>query len=40
MQMQVRLVEEPYLTSVHGYAYRRHAARTGRFLTGIGRLRR
>lgn len=38
MQVQVRLVEEPYLTSVHGDAYRRYAARTGRFLPGIGHL--
>ena len=37
-QIQVRLVEEPYLLRVHGDAYRRYAARTGRFLPGIGRL--
>jgi protein-S-isoprenylcysteine O-methyltransferase Ste14 len=38
LQIQVRLVEEPYLERVHGDAYRRYAARTGRFLPGIGRL--
>jgi protein-S-isoprenylcysteine O-methyltransferase Ste14 len=39
MQIQVRLVEEPYLTRVHGDRYRRYAAGTGRFVPGIGRLR-
>ena len=39
LEIQVRLVEEPYLLHVHGEAYRRYAARTGRFLPGIGRLR-
>ena len=38
-QIQVRLVEEPYLLRVHGDAWRRYAAVTGRFLPGIGRLR-
>jgi protein-S-isoprenylcysteine O-methyltransferase Ste14 len=38
-QIQVRLVEEPYLLRVHGEDYRRYAARTGRFIPGIGRLR-
>ncbi len=38
MQIQVRRVEEPYLLRVHGDDYRRYAARTGRFLPGIGRL--
>jgi protein-S-isoprenylcysteine O-methyltransferase Ste14 len=37
IQVQVRFVEEPYLTAVHGDAYRRYAAQTGRFLPGIGR---
>jgi len=37
-EIQVRLVEEPYLASVHGDDYLRYAARTGRFLPGIGRL--
>lgn len=39
-QVQTRLVEEPYLERAHGDAYRAYAARTGRFLPGIGRLRR
>lgn len=39
LQLQVRLVEEPHLTATHGAAYRRYAARTGRFLPGFGRLR-
>lgn len=38
-EIQVRLVEEPYLTRVHGEEYRSYAARTGRFLPLIGRLR-
>jgi protein-S-isoprenylcysteine O-methyltransferase Ste14 len=38
-QIQVRQVEEPYLLRVHGDAYREYAARTGRFLPWIGRLR-
>jgi protein-S-isoprenylcysteine O-methyltransferase Ste14 len=37
LQVQVRLVEEPYLHRVHGTAWERYAARTGRFLPGIGR---
>lgn len=36
-EVQVRLVEEPYLARVHGDAYRRYRARVGRFLPGIGR---
>ena len=39
VQVQVRAVEEPYLTATHGPAYRRYAAHTGRFLPRIGRLR-
>jgi protein-S-isoprenylcysteine O-methyltransferase Ste14 len=38
-QIQVRLVEEPYLFRVHGDAYREYAARTGRFVPWVGRLR-
>lgn len=38
-QVQVRLVEEPYLRAVHGQAYARYAARTGRFVPWVGRLR-
>jgi protein-S-isoprenylcysteine O-methyltransferase Ste14 len=39
LEIQVRLVEEPYLLRVHGPAYRAYAAHAGRFLPGIGRLR-
>jgi protein-S-isoprenylcysteine O-methyltransferase Ste14 len=38
VQLQVRSVEEPYLLAVHGAEYADYAARTGRFLPGIGRL--
>lgn len=38
LQLQVRLVEEPYLLTIHGDAYRRYATQVGRFLPGIGRL--
>jgi protein-S-isoprenylcysteine O-methyltransferase Ste14 len=38
LQVQVRLVEEPYLLRVHGDVYRRYAMRTGRFLPWVGRL--
>jgi protein-S-isoprenylcysteine O-methyltransferase Ste14 len=40
INVQVRLAEEPYLERVHGDAYRRYAAATGRFIPGLGRLRR
>jgi protein-S-isoprenylcysteine O-methyltransferase Ste14 len=38
LQLQVRVVEEPYLVATHGTAYAEYAASTGRFLPGIGRL--
>ncbi len=38
VQLQVRAVEEPYLTGVHAAAYTTYAARAGRFLPGVGRL--
>jgi protein-S-isoprenylcysteine O-methyltransferase Ste14 len=38
LQIQVRLVEEPYLLRQHGEAYRNYAARVGRFVPGLGRL--
>ncbi|HEX2162062.1 MAG TPA: isoprenylcysteine carboxylmethyltransferase family protein [Thermoleophilaceae bacterium] len=38
LQLQVRVVEEPYLLRAHGSRYREYAARVGRFLPGIGRL--
>jgi protein-S-isoprenylcysteine O-methyltransferase Ste14 len=37
LELQVRVVEEPYLRSVHGEAYDRYAARVGRFVPAIGR---
>lgn len=39
IEVQVRLVEEPYLTRTHGDTYLAYASRTGRLLPGIGRLR-
>jgi protein-S-isoprenylcysteine O-methyltransferase Ste14 len=39
LELQVRLVEEPYLRRVHGASYADWAARTGRFVPGVGRLR-
>lgn len=38
LELQVRVVEEPYLLDAHGEPYRRWAGRAGRFLPGIGRL--
>lgn len=38
LELQVRVVEEPYLLEVHGDAYARYAARVGRFVPGVGRL--
>lgn len=40
LQIQVRHVEEPYLLRVHGRRYADYAARVGRFVPGIGRIRR
>jgi protein-S-isoprenylcysteine O-methyltransferase Ste14 len=37
LEVQVRLVEEPYLHRVHQTAWDQYAARTGRFLPWIGR---
>jgi protein-S-isoprenylcysteine O-methyltransferase Ste14 len=39
LELQTRAVEEPYLLRAHGSAYAHYAARVGRFLPGIGRLR-
>ncbi|MER6610859.1 isoprenylcysteine carboxylmethyltransferase family protein [Streptomyces sp. NPDC000927] len=36
-QLQVQVVEEPYLASVHGDDYAAYSAGTGRFLPAIGR---
>ena len=38
VELQVRLIEEPYLSQVHGVAYRTYAAATGRFVPGVGRM--
>jgi len=38
LELQVRVVEEPYLRRAHGAAYAAYAARVGRFLPGVGRL--
>jgi protein-S-isoprenylcysteine O-methyltransferase Ste14 len=38
LEIQVRLVEEPYLRNVHGQAYRDYTARVGRFFPGVGRV--
>jgi protein-S-isoprenylcysteine O-methyltransferase Ste14 len=37
LELQVRVVEEPYLLAVHGDAYRSYATRVGRFVPGFGR---
>jgi protein-S-isoprenylcysteine O-methyltransferase Ste14 len=37
VEMQVRAVEEPHLRLGHGEAYAAYAARTGRFVPGVGR---
>jgi protein-S-isoprenylcysteine O-methyltransferase Ste14 len=39
LELQTRLVEEPYLLQSHGQEYSRYAARVGRFVPGLGRLR-
>lgn len=38
LEMQVRLVEEPYLHQVHGDRYASYARAAGRFAPGIGRI--
>lgn len=38
LELQVRVVEEPYLVRTHGSEYREYAARVGRFVPGFGRL--
>jgi protein-S-isoprenylcysteine O-methyltransferase Ste14 len=40
IELQVRLVEEPYLLRTHGEAYASWASLTGRFFPAIGRLPR
>ena len=39
LELQVRVVEEPYLLATHGDEDAHYAARIGRFVPGIGRLR-
>jgi protein-S-isoprenylcysteine O-methyltransferase Ste14 len=36
LELQVRVVEEPYLRSVHGDAFAGYTARVGRFVPGVG----
>jgi protein-S-isoprenylcysteine O-methyltransferase Ste14 len=36
IELQVRVVEEPYLSAVHGEAYRDYLARVGRFIPMVG----
>lgn len=38
LEIQVRLVEEPYLLRAQGNRYAEYAARVGRFVPGMGRL--
>lgn len=38
VELQVRVVEEPYLLASHGTTYAQYAARVGRFLPRLGRL--
>ncbi len=37
IELQVRVVEEPYLARVHGEPYRDYTATVGRFIPGVGR---
>ena len=39
LELQVRVVEEPYLLRAQGQPYADYASRTGRFVPGIGTLR-
>ena len=39
VELQVRVVEEPYLAGTHGEAYDSYARRVGRFLPAVGRVR-
>jgi protein-S-isoprenylcysteine O-methyltransferase Ste14 len=36
IELQVRIVEEPYLTATHGDSYRDYLANVGRFVPGVG----
>lgn len=39
LELQTRVVEEPYLLAVHGATYAAYGVRVGRFVPGVGRLR-
>lgn len=39
LELQVRVVEEPWLAQVHGSSYSAYSARVGRFVPGVGLLR-
>jgi protein-S-isoprenylcysteine O-methyltransferase Ste14 len=39
LELQVRLVEEPYLARAHGERYLAYASRVGRFVPGVGKLK-
>jgi protein-S-isoprenylcysteine O-methyltransferase Ste14 len=39
LELQTRLVEEPHLEQVHGATYTDYAARVGRFIPYVGRIR-
>jgi hypothetical protein len=39
LELQVRLVEEPYLMRTHGKGYLLYASRVGRFVPGVGKLK-
>jgi protein-S-isoprenylcysteine O-methyltransferase Ste14 len=39
LELHTRLIEEPYLTRVHGQRYTAYAAQVGRFVPVVGRLR-
>lgn len=39
LELHTRLIEEPYLTRVHGHRYTAYASRVGRFVPAVGRLR-
>jgi protein-S-isoprenylcysteine O-methyltransferase Ste14 len=39
LELQTRVVEEPYLARTHREAYTSYARRVGRFVPGVGRLR-
>jgi protein-S-isoprenylcysteine O-methyltransferase Ste14 len=38
LELQVRVVEEPYLQRAHGTTYVEYARRVGRFMPCVGRL--